>query len=120
MASIRSRVQELGRGLALPAQSAFVLLFVVDELCCNVMEHSKASWSELEVRADLKGFKLQLKDDGIPFNIHAEVRAVAGRPLQDQASDRHLGLSLIGRLVDQVDYQRTPEGLNLLELGKNW
>lgn len=118
--SIRTKVQEEGRRLGLPPQSGFILLFVVDELCCNVMEHSKAAWTEIEIFADQKGFRFVLKDDGIPFNIQAEVKAVAGKALQDQMDDRHVGLSLIGRLVDRLEYQRTPEGLNFLELTKAW
>lgn len=118
--SIRSSVQGECQRLALPPQSGFIVLFVIDELCCNLMEHSKAGWSELHLDADTKGFKFTLKDDGIPFNTQVEVKSVASKSLDEQDSDRNLGLSLIGRLVDKVNYQRTAEGLNHLELLKAW
>ena len=42
---IRLAVQGEAASKGLGPQQGFMLLFVVDELCCNVMEHSRAAWA---------------------------------------------------------------------------
>ena len=61
--------------------------------------------------------------------VHSVTSEVDGGPILDQAkvpvdpaaaADRRLGLHLVGRLVDEMDYRRTPEGLNRVELAKSF
>ena len=49
--SIRQAVQSEASQKGLGPQQGFVLLFVIDELCCNVMEHGRAAWMELKLEA---------------------------------------------------------------------
>jgi len=116
---IRLAVQGEAAQKGLAPQQGFVLLFVVDELCCNVMEHGRAAWAELRVEASAAGFRLTLVDDGIPFDTAAQTRAAKAEDLKD-TGERRVGLNLIGRLVDELKYQRTPEGLNRVELAKTF
>jgi anti-sigma regulatory factor (Ser/Thr protein kinase) len=116
---IRHAVQEEASARGLGPQHGFMLLFVVDELCCNVMEHSRAAWAELKVEANPTGFRLVLTDDGVPFDLAGQVRSASGKDLKGE-DDRRLGLNLIGRLVDDLKYDRTPEGLNRVELAKSF
>jgi anti-sigma regulatory factor (Ser/Thr protein kinase) len=116
---IRHAVQEEASARGLGPQHGFMLLFVVDELCCNVMEHSRAAWAELKVEANPTGFRLVLTDDGVPFDLAGQVRSASGQDLKGE-DDRRLGLNLIGRLVDDLKYDRTPEGLNRVEMAKSF
>jgi anti-sigma regulatory factor (Ser/Thr protein kinase) len=116
---IRQSVQEEAAALGLAAQQGFVMIFVLDELVCNVMEHGRAVWLELKLEADKQGFRCQMLDDGMPFDTAHEVRSAASSDLKGE-DDRRIGLNLIGRLVDKVSYQRTSEGLNQVDLVKNW
>lgn len=116
---IRQAVQgEAVRG-GLTAQHGFMLLFVVDELVCNVMEHARAGVTELTVQASPAGFRLTLLDDGAPFDTAGQALAAAGADLRT-ADDRKLGLNLVGRLVDELEYRRTQDGRNRLELAKSF
>ena len=117
--SIRQSVQAEASSAGLGAQQGFVMVFVVDELVCNVMEHARAAWLELKIEADPKGFRCQLLDDGMPFDTAGSVMSASKTDLKGE-DDRRLGLNLIGRLVDNVSYQRTAEGLNQVELAKAW
>lgn len=117
--AIRLAVQSEAAQRGLAPQQGFVLLFVVDELCCNVMEHGQAAWAELKVEASAAGFRLTLLDDGIPFNTAEQSMQAKGDDLRE-SGERRLGLSLVGRLVDELIYQRTPEGLNRVELTKTF
>lgn len=116
---IRQAVQTEASAKGLGPQQGFMLLFVVDELCCNVMEHSRAAWADLKIEANPTGFRLVLTDDGVPFDLAGQVRSAAGGDLKGQ-DDRRLGLNLIGRLVDDLRYDRTPEGLNRVEMAKSF
>lgn len=116
---IRQAVQGEASTKGLGPQQGFMLLFVVDELCCNVMEHSRAAWAELRIEANSSGFRLQLTDDGVPFDLGSQIRSAATHDMKGD-DDRRLGLNLIGRLVDDLRYDRTPEGLNRVEMAKNF
>lgn len=116
---IRQQVQSEATSKGLGPQQGFMLLFVVDEVVCNVMEHSRAAWAELKVEANSAGFRLQMTDDGVPFDLAGQVKSTVGQDLKGQ-DDRRLGLNLIGRLVDDLRYDRTPEGLNRVEMAKTF
>jgi anti-sigma regulatory factor (Ser/Thr protein kinase) len=117
--SIRQSVQAEAAQQGLAAQQGFVLVFVIDELVCNVMEHAHAAWLELKIDADAKGFRCKLLDDGVPFDTAGNVKSAATVDIKGE-DERRLGLNLIGRLVDDVTYKRTAEGLNQVELAKAW
>lgn len=119
VAQIRQAVQGEAASKGLGPQQGFVLLFVVDELCCNVMEHSRAVWAELKLEANSAGFRVVLTDDGVPFDLADQAKAASKTDIKGQ-DDRRLGLNLIGRLVDDLKYERTPEGLNRVELAKSF
>jgi anti-sigma regulatory factor (Ser/Thr protein kinase) len=116
---VRAAVQGEAAAKGLAPQQGFMLLFVVDELCCNVMEHSRAAWAELKLEANPAGFRLELTDNGVPFDLAAHARDAAGQDIQGR-DERRLGLNLIGRLVDDLRYDRTAEGLNRVELAKSF
>jgi len=114
---LRQSVQSEAQRGGLSPQHGFMLLFVVDELVCNVMEHARAEFAELAIEASPTGFRLTLTDDGLPFDPAGQSKV----PVDPNAvADRRLGLHLVGRLVDELDYHRTPEGLNRVELAKSF
>jgi anti-sigma regulatory factor (Ser/Thr protein kinase) len=116
---IRQTVQAEATAKGLGPQHGFMLLFVVDELCSNVMEHSRAAWAELKVEANPAGFRLVMTDDGVPFDLAGQAKSAAKTDIKGE-DDRRLGLNLIGRLVDDLKYDRTPEGLNRVEMAKSF
>jgi anti-sigma regulatory factor (Ser/Thr protein kinase) len=115
----RAAVQAEAAKAGLSPQQAFVAAFVVDELLCNVMEHAQAASAQLSLQASSAGFRLTLLDDGAPFDMAGLAQQAAGADLRN-AEDRRLGLNLVGRLVDEIVYRRTPAGQNLLELAKSF
>ncbi len=117
--AIRQAVQAEAAEVGLSAEQGFVMIFVVDELVCNVMEHARAAWMELKIEADPKGFQCQLLDDGMPFDTAESVKSASKVDILGQG-ERRLGLNLIGRLVDKVDYVRTAQGMNQVDLTKAW
>jgi signal transduction histidine kinase len=117
--AVRVAVQGEAAKAGLSPQHGFVLLFVVDELLCNVMEHAQAASAQLSLQASSAGFRLTLVDDGRPFDTAGLAQKAAGGDLRN-AEDRRLGLNLVGRLVDEIEYRRTPAGQNQVELAKSF
>jgi anti-sigma regulatory factor (Ser/Thr protein kinase) len=116
---IRDKVQAECLALRVAPKNGFILLFVVDELSCNIMEHSHASWMDLKIEVTEKGFSALLKDDGVPFDTGAEVSEAKGKAINGESGERRLGLNLIGRLVDKIVYSRDA-GANLVKVEKAW
>lgn len=117
--AIRAQVQKECASIGLDPQRAFTVLFVTDELACNVMEHAHASKVEISIDAAKDHFALTLKDDGVPFDSGEGIEGLAKGALVEKG-ERNLGLSLIGRLVDKVSYQRLEGGSNELKVEKSW
>lgn len=115
---IRDAVQSECLSKGLGPKDSFIVLFVTDEIVCNVMEHSKATWMEMALELNPEGFSATFKDDGVTFDAKTEVDALKGKAV-DGENERHLGLNLIGRLVDKVDYQRDKD-VNTVNVSKAW
>jgi anti-sigma regulatory factor (Ser/Thr protein kinase) len=97
-----------GRGF--PADTAYRVATVVDELFCNTMEYSGAHWSE--VGAEIRGtdVAVSLRDDGVAFDpFEAGQKDYSVYLASD--TDRRLGLYLVTRLARLVDYRRE-DGVN--------
>jgi anti-sigma regulatory factor (Ser/Thr protein kinase) len=116
---IREKVQSECLALKMPPKNGFIVLFVVDELSCNIMEHAHATWMELKVDTNTDNFVVTLRDDGVPFDSGAEATEAKDRKITGEMGERRLGLGLIGRLVDRMTYSRD-KGVNQVVLEKAW
>jgi anti-sigma regulatory factor (Ser/Thr protein kinase) len=114
---LREKVGEcLERG-GIVGTTAFLLLNLMDELVCNILEHSGATWVELEMHPDAKEVRLILRDDGEAFDPGATMSD--GRELEAVASgrsERSLGLYMAGRIAKTWEYHRKDKSVNELNL----
>lgn len=101
---------------------SFQLNLVLEEAVVNVIDYAYPEGGEhtfsLDVDKTADMLIFTLKDDGLPFNpleqapevditLDAEDRAIGG-----------LGIFLVQQMMDDVEYQRTPEGENVLIMKK--
>ena len=94
-------------------ERSYALINVLDEFCCNMMEHSAAHWVEIEVDPDAPGGHAKLRDDGVAFDPVKAIREV-DPDSPSKATDRRLGLYMIGMLTSDLRYRREG-GVNHLE-----
>jgi anti-sigma regulatory factor (Ser/Thr protein kinase) len=92
--------------------TAYVLVTVVDELVCNILEHGGASWVELEMTPSEGVLKLQLRDDGREFDPVALIRQKGPDSALKNESERNLGLYMVSQLADSCRYSRISENVN--------
>src|SRR5262245_5315882 len=91
--------------LRIPGPQAYSIVTVVDEVGCNVLEHAKASYLELELRRGLGNVQLTFRDDGVPFDPTEQVRKQAAL-LPGDSPERKLGLYMVASLGDGLRYER--------------
>jgi hypothetical protein len=98
--------------------TAFLLLNMMDELICNILEHSKASWVELEMHPEKKLVKLVFRDNGPRFDPSESM----GRKDLDVTVDdggRSMGLYMVSQIASSWNYHRLDGGVNELNLTVN-
>ena len=102
--------------------TSFQLNLVLEEAVVNVMQYAYPEGGEhtftLDADKEADVVTFVLKDNGKPFNpltqapdvdisLDAEKRKIGG-----------LGIFLVQQMMDEVDYQRTPDGMNVLVMKK--
>lgn len=88
-----------------PGPQAYSIVTVVDEMACNILEHSQASFLELVLKTGLGVVELLFRDDGIPFDPTEKARQQAAL-MPGDAEERRLGLYMVVNLGDGLRYER--------------
>lgn len=120
------RIREFVAGIAEEAgisdQDIENIELAVDEACTNVIEHGydpNEPNKDITIRMEIDSVKLVLTiiDRGKPFDPRSKKQADI-KQLIDMKRDGGLGISLIKRTMDEIDYRTTPDGQNELILIK--
>ena len=113
---LREKVGEcLERG-GIPNPKAFLLLNMMDELICNILEHGHASWVELEMHPQAKEVRLIFRDDGKAFDPAQSLTDPHLEEAVDKDEGRNMGLYVVGHIARSWDYRRLHGKVNELEL----
>ncbi|MCP3871801.1 MAG: ATP-binding protein [Desulfobacteraceae bacterium] len=95
------------------------IILAVDEACSNVIRHSckhdHTKEINLEIALEKECLTISIIDNGIKFDVNSvEARDVS------EVRPGGLGLYIMEKTMDKVEYSRTPDGLNKLTLAKNF
>ena len=99
----------------LGAETAFHVLFALEEVVSNIILHGAAQRIQVRLEANPHQLYLQVQDDGPGFNPLLQPEPDTGLAL-DARPIGGLGIYLTRQLADTMDYQRLADG-NLLSLG---
>ena len=114
---VRAAVGEIGLVYGLPEESCREVTLAVDEALANVIRHAYGNHYDREVEVqcqiDADQMEFTLLDQGEPPDLDR----ICGQPLND-ASLSGRGTHLIKAIMDEVCYERVPEG-NRLRLIKH-
>ena len=120
------RIREFIAGIAtevgIDQQDIDNIELAVDEACTNVIEHGYAPDDpdkEITVRMEIDTSKLVLTviDHAKPFNI-VQYKPRDISELQEEGQNGGLGIRLIKRIMDTIDYKTTSDGYNELVMIK--
>lgn len=119
---IRDFIAGIATEVGIDQQDIDNIELAVDEACTNVIEHGYAPDDpnkEITVRMEINTSKLVLTviDHAKPFNI-LQYRPRDISDLQEEGRDGGLGIRLIKRIMDTIDYRTTSDGYNELIMTK--
>jgi serine/threonine-protein kinase RsbW len=89
---------------------AYGIQLAAHEICVNIVEHAYTGYAEGRIKIGLmivsqpRRFVVELADNGRPYDPSTLA------PLQDDLQNRGRGLLLVHKLMDEVLYQRLPDG----------
>ncbi len=102
-------------------EEAYVVTLAIDEAVANIMEHGygagKPGFVRVEVEIDDREFKAVIADRGTYFDLTALPPLDLRSHVQDGRS-RGLGVFMIRKLMEQVEYRVNEDGENELSLKK--
>lgn len=107
--------------MGLDEHKTYQVDLAVDEACCNIIDHAYGGEGvgEMQVSVETKPDKLTviLVDRGRPFDPSKVPDPKLGVPLE-QVKRRGAGFYLIRKIIDELHYERTPQGSNVMVLVK--
>jgi len=102
-------------------KAVYAVQLAVDEACSNIIDHAYGGEDRgvmlCSVIVDAKGLTVILRDRGMPFNPQEIPDPQVDVPLE-KLKPRGVGVFLMRKMVDEVRYEYSPEGGNVLTLIK--
>jgi serine/threonine-protein kinase RsbW len=121
LAMIRDFVTSIGERAGMEQAEVAKLELAVDEACANVIEHAYGSDATREVtvkaRVDENAVSIDIVDTGKGFDPAAVEQAKLDQLISNRKSGG-LGMRLIQRLMDEVQYEIVPGQKNELRMVK--
>ena len=120
LGAVRRFVAKRAEAEGLPEEAVQELRMAVEEACANVIEHAYEGDNSREIDvaviADTERFTVRIRDEGQPFRPDTYATPNV-RELIKRRRSGGLGVHLMRRLMDQVEY-RSRQGTNEVYLTK--
>ncbi len=121
LGELREFCQGILRPHDLEAKICHQVILAIDEAAANIIEHAypsknyEGSTFQLQIEVGEDNIRVELRDHGLAFNPPLLSRSEMN---QVTLSKRGYGLKLIQKIMDEVQYDRTGQGENILTLVK--
>lgn len=108
--------QECSERFGLPSKLKSAIQVCFEELSTNVVSHSvqprrdgETLWFRVSVKRDGDSLQLTMSDNAMPFDTKTAILNKKD-PLADGYRIGGLGLGLVGKMADRIDYRETETG----------
>ena len=118
---IRNFLSGIADELSLPNDLVDKIILSVDEACTNVIKHAYDSSPTEEIDINVKYAKGKLEITIVDSGKHFDPNSVPTPDLKKYVKERKhggLGMFLMKKLMDEVQYSALPDGRNQLKLIK--
>jgi len=114
-------VEDAAKSAGLSDKAVYAVQLAVDEACANIIDHAYGGENKGEIDCTLiaakEGLTIILRDRGRPYNPQNTPDPQFNVPLE-KLKPRGVGVYLIRKVMDEVHYEYSPEGGNVLTLFK--
>lgn len=123
LATVREAVGDLIRKSQFPGDDLSRIILAVDEAVANIIEHAYASHNggeaeiELVLHADLERFEVLVRDGGQRFDPD-RIQTPDMETHVREGRKSGLGIFLMRKIMDQVNYRFRDDGSNELQMIK--
>ena len=121
LAAIREFITHAAEAAGLDERAVYAVQMAVDEACTNIIEHAYGGEGrgdiEITWRISTDRLTVILHDYGHPFDPTGVPPPDLGASLADR-NTRGLGLYFMRRLMDEVEFEFTPDSGNVLTMVK--
>ena len=115
-------IDQVCEEFALDSNLCFQLNLVLEEAVVNVIQYAFPEGGEhtftLDADKEADVVTFVLKDNGKPFNPLTQAPDVDINLSAEKRKIGGLGIFLVQQMMDEVEYQRTPDGKNVLVMRK--
>jgi serine/threonine-protein kinase RsbW len=116
---VRRVVVELARSVGFAEGATAEIEMAIDEAASNAIRHAGGQGSvSLEALWDGSGMTLTVKDGGEPFSFDRLASLDLDTYHQERGQQGGLGVYIIKRFMDEVEYRHLPETGNELRMRK--
>jgi serine/threonine-protein kinase RsbW len=109
---VREQIEQFARGAGLPLKSCEDVGLVINEALANVIRHSYDGATDRPIQvtaaAESDAVRVTIRDWGKPFDPAAVAKKKLG-----ELKPGGLGLVCIKQLMDEVEFSRLPDGMQL-------
>lgn len=118
---IREFIAKAAQEAQLDSQGMYAIQLAVDEACCNIIDHAYGGEDrgvidcQVDIRSD--GLSVTLIDQGRSFDPDKVPPPQIGKPLKE-IKPRGVGLYLIKKMVDKLEYHSSAGQGNVMRLFK--
>lgn len=99
----------------------YAIQLAVDEACCNIIDHAYGGEYRGEIECEITvredGLEVQLRDQGLPFELSQVPEPDFSKPIED-VTPRGVGFYLMRKMVDELDYRHSQQNGNVMRLFK--
>jgi anti-sigma regulatory factor (Ser/Thr protein kinase) len=121
LAQIGEYIEEITAKTKLDENQRYAVLLAVDEAASNIIEHAYRDVEdgkiEMTVEHSPEKLVIIVHDEGHPFEPDGVKKYDVKVPLQEM-QERGAGLHLIGKIMDEVDFDFKTDGGNTLRMVK--
>jgi serine/threonine-protein kinase RsbW len=114
-------ISKAAKTAGLSDKAIYAVQLAVDEACSNIIDHAYGGEDRGEMLCSViindDGLIVILQDQGTPFNPQEIPDPQVNVPLE-KLKPRGVGVYLMRKMVDEVHYEYSPEGGNMLTLIK--
>jgi hypothetical protein len=96
--------------------TTFLLINLMNEIICDILEHGRGSWMEVEIHPEGAQLRLVFRDNGIPFNPSYALLDTNPETWVDHEDLRRMSFFMVSRIAKSWNHRWVDGNMNELKV----